>query len=93
MSDTDDKITEQELTATRIDEAEFEEDEGQTGAVKDGTPEEDLLEEDAIIARRRAMGNAVDDNAASNQGGMGAQGGQSDFGAAGNLSGYDKDEF
>lgn len=50
----------------------------------------DLDETEEAFLRRRAAGNAVDDNAASHQGGMGSQGGQADFGSAGNLSGYDK---
>ncbi|MBU3076728.1 hypothetical protein [Sphingomonas quercus] len=49
----------------------------------------DELEEEAVRLRRRAIGNAIDDNAASHMGGMGAQGGQADFGSAGNLADYD----
>ena len=49
----------------------------------------DLLEEETERARRRAIGNAIDDNAAAHMGGMGAQGGQADFGSAGNLDDYD----
>lgn len=37
--------------------------------------------------KRKNRSNAVDDNAASHQGGFGAQGGQADFGSAGNLAG------
>ena len=37
--------------------------------------------------KRKNRSNAVDDNAASHQGGMGAQSGQADFGSAGNLAG------
>ena len=48
-----------------------------------------LNETEEAYLKRRAAANAVDDNAASHQGGIGAQGGQADFGAAGNLAGYD----
>lgn len=64
---------------------------GAAGAIPDETmTTQDLTEEEAVRLARRAAGNAVDDNAASHQGGMGAQSGQSDFGSAGNVQGYDK---
>lgn len=53
----------------------------------------DLMEEEAVRERRRAIGNAIDDNAAAHMGGIGAQGGQADFGAAGNLADYDTSKF
>lgn len=58
------------------------------GGINQGTVPETLTPEQvAEVRRRRALGNAVDDNAASHQGGMGAQGGVADFGSAGNLAG------
>lgn len=58
------------------------------GGINQGTEPQDLTPEQyAEYKRRRALGDAVDDNAASHQGGMGAQGGQADFGSAGNLAG------
>lgn len=58
------------------------------GGINQGTIPEGLTPEQyAEYKRRRALGDAVDDNAASHQGGMGAQGGQADFGSAGNLAG------
>jgi len=58
------------------------------GGINQGTVPENLTPEQyAEYKRRRALGNAVDDNAASHQGGMGAQSGQADFGSAGNLAG------
>ena len=44
-------------------------------------------EQQAEILRRRAQGDMVDDNAASHQGGIGAQSGQADYGSSGNLAG------
>lgn len=44
-------------------------------------------EQYAEYKRRQALGDAVDDNAASHMGGVGAQGGQADYGSAGNLAG------
>jgi hypothetical protein len=64
---------------------------GSAGAFPDETmTPRDLNETEAEYLKRRAAGNAVDDNAAAHMGGMGSQGGQADFGSAGNLSGYDK---
>jgi hypothetical protein len=58
------------------------------GGINQGTGDGPLTPEQAAeLQRRRALGNAVDNNAASHQGGMGAQGGQADFGSAGNLAG------
>lgn len=58
------------------------------GGINQGTAPETLTPEQAAEYRRRqAKGDIVDDNAASHQGGMGAQGGQADFGSAGNLAG------
>jgi hypothetical protein len=58
------------------------------GGINQGTVPENLTPEQAAeVRRRRALGNAVDDNAASHEGGMGAQGGAADFGSAGNLAG------
>ncbi len=60
-------------------------------SVKDETMDvRDPEESEEAFIRRRAIGNAVDDNAAAHMGGMGSQGGQADFASAGNLSGYDK---
>lgn len=59
------------------------------GGINQGTdPAGELTpEQQADVARRRAIGNMVDDNAASHQGGIGAQSGQADYGSAGNLAG------
>lgn len=59
------------------------------GGINQGTKNAEELtpEQQAEVARRRAIGNAVDDNAGSHQGGMGAQSGQADYGSAGNLAG------
>jgi hypothetical protein len=58
------------------------------GGINQGTTPENLTPEQyAEYQRRRALGDAVDDNAASHQGGIGAQGGASDFGSSGNLAG------
>ena len=60
-------------------------------SIKDETMDvRDPEESEEAFIRRRAIGNAVDDNAGAHMGGMGSQGGQVDFGSAGNLSGYDK---
>lgn len=40
-----------------------------------------------LVMKRRAERPLVEDNKASHQGGAGAQGGQADFGSAGNLAG------
>ena len=55
---------------------------GTQGDLNDASPE-------AAALRRARMnsGDLVDDNAASHQGGMGAQSGQADYGSAGNLAG------
>lgn len=64
---------------------------GSAGAFPDETmTARDLNETEAAYLKRRAAGNAVDDNAAAHMGGMGSQGGQTDFGSAGNLAGYNK---
>ena len=59
------------------------------GGVNQGTDDPATLtpEQQAEYARRRAAAAGVDDNAASHQGGMGAQSGQADYGSAGNLAG------
>ena len=60
---------------------------GQPGGLNQGTTPPLTAEQEAALIARRAKGNAVDDNAASHQGGMGAQSGQADYGSAGNLAG------
>ena len=62
-------------------------DAGVPGGINQGTETPLTAEQAAELARRRAAGDLVDDNAASHQGGMGAQSGQSDYGSAGNLAG------
>ena len=59
------------------------------GGINQGTNETPAMTEEEIARRRKrsAVGDMVDDNAASHQGGMGAQSGQTDFGSAGNLAG------
>ena len=60
------------------------------GGINQALPEEieAMTEEQRIeYEKRKNRSNAVDDNAASHQGGFGAQGGQADFGSAGNLAG------
>ena len=60
------------------------------GGINQALPEEveAMTDEQRIeYEKRKNRGNAVDDNAASHQGGMGAQSGQADFGSAGNLAG------
>lgn len=60
------------------------------GGINQELPEavEAMTDEQRIeYEKRRNRSNAVDDNAASHQGGMGAQGGQADFGSQGNLAG------
>ncbi len=60
---------------------------GQPGGVNQGTTPALTEEQQRIQRARMAKGDAVDDNAASHQGGMGAQSGQADYGSAGNLAG------
>ena len=63
-------------------------DAGVDGGINQGQDDAALTPEQAAeVARRRALGNAIDNNAASHQGGMGAQSGQADFGSAGNTAG------
>lgn len=58
------------------------------GGINQGTVPENLTPEQAAeYLRLQGRGDSVDDNAASHQGGMGAQGGQADYGSAGNLAG------
>jgi hypothetical protein len=58
------------------------------GGINQGTDPESLTPEQyAEYKRRQGVGDAVDDNAASHQGGMGAQSGQADYGSAGNIAG------
>lgn len=58
------------------------------GGINQGTEPQDLTPEQyAEYKRRQALGDAVDDNAAAHMGGSGAQGGQADYGSAGNLAG------
>ena len=58
------------------------------GGINQGTVPENLTPEQyAEYKRRQALGDAVDDNAAAHMGGTGAQGGQADYGSAGNLAG------
>ena len=59
------------------------------GGIDGGTDDPATLtpEQQMEYARRRAAAAGVDDNAASHQGGMGAQSGQADYGSAGNLAG------
>lgn len=60
---------------------------GQPGGINQGQTPPLTTEQEAALRARRARGDAVDDNAASHQGGMGAQSGQADYGSAGNLAG------
>lgn len=60
---------------------------GQPGGINQGQNPPLTDEQEAALRVRRAQGDAVDDNAASHQGGMGAQSGQADYGSAGNLAG------
>lgn len=57
------------------------------GGINQGTDTTLTPAQEAERRRRRAAGDLVDDNAASHQGGLGAQSGQADFGSAGNLAG------
>jgi hypothetical protein len=61
------------------------------GGINQGTDSAEYAaltpEQQAEYRRRQALGDMVDDNAASHQGGMGAQSGQADYGSAGNLAG------